>query len=371
MYDVPTLTDGVVTLRAHHEGDIDRVVEQCRDPLSIRWTVVPAPYTRDDAARFVRHAMPGGWATNEEWAFAVEYEGRFGGTVSLRNRVPGRAEIAFGAHPDLRGTGAMERGLRLMLDWGFSAAGADLETVIWYANEGNWASRRLAWKVGFSFDGTLRGWLDHRGTATDSWAGTLRRGEAMEPRETWLVAPVIELDDLRLRPQREDDLATITAAFTDPELLRWSRLEEPPGEGLVRHNMLTAQMESAVGRTVRWAIADGRTDDLLGVVNLFDIDDKSPGSAEVGYWMSSAARGRGQATLATRAAVRHGFIEQSDGGLGLDRVRALVGVGNEPSRAVLHKVGFTETGRLRKFFRIEGVPMDVALLDLLAEEFTD
>lgn len=169
------LTDGEVRLRAHHDDDIPRILEQCLDPETIEWTTVPLGYTRDDAATFVRHVMPGGWETDQEWGFAVEYEGRFAGTVSLRNHPPHLAEVAYGAHPDVRGTGAMTRALRLLLDWGF--AERELRTVVWYAFVGNWPSRRLAQRVGFSFDGILRGFLDQRGTPTDAWAGTLLRGE--------------------------------------------------------------------------------------------------------------------------------------------------------------------------------------------------
>lgn len=176
----PTLAGDTVTLRAHRDDDIERLVEQCVDPLSIEWTTVPTPYSRDDAATFVRHVMPGGWASDREWGFAVEHDDRFAGTVSLRNRGAHLAEIAFGAHPDARGKGVMEQALRLLLAWGFEARG--LGTVIWYANAGNIASRDLVRRVGFSFDGTLRGYLDHRGTPTDAWAGTLLRGEPMAPR---------------------------------------------------------------------------------------------------------------------------------------------------------------------------------------------
>ena len=70
---MPTLSDDVVTIREHRDSDIERIVEQCVDPLSIEWTTVPTPYSRDDAATFVRHVMPGGWASDLEWGFAVEY----------------------------------------------------------------------------------------------------------------------------------------------------------------------------------------------------------------------------------------------------------------------------------------------------------
>ena len=178
----PTLTDGSVVLRAHHDDDIPRLLEQSVDPQTVEWTTVPTPYSRDDAATFARHVMPGGWESDQEWGFAVEYDGRYAGTVTLRNRGVHLAEVAFASHPDVRGTGVMEQALRLLLAWGFEERG--LSTVIWYANVGNLGSRDLVHRVGFSFDGTLRGYLDHRGRPTDAWAGTLLRGEPMQPRES-------------------------------------------------------------------------------------------------------------------------------------------------------------------------------------------
>lgn len=182
----PTLTDGTVTLRVHRPGDAERIVEQSRDAESIRWTTVPTPYGLDDARRFLGEVMPAGWVSGKEWGFAVEASGRYAATVTLRDRGPGRAEVAYGSHPDVRGTGVMERALRLLLTWGFETQ--RLQTVIWWANAGNWASRKLAWKVGFSFDGTVRRWLDDRGELTDAWVGTLLAGEPMHPREDWAAA---------------------------------------------------------------------------------------------------------------------------------------------------------------------------------------
>ncbi|WP_344045564.1 GNAT family N-acetyltransferase [Nocardioides panacihumi] len=183
--EIPTLTDGPVVLRAHRPSDAERCVEQSVDPESVRWTTVPTPYTLEHAHQFIgSRAMA--WLDDTEWGFAVEVEGRFGGSVSLRNEGRGRAEIAYGSHPDVRGTGAMERALRLLLGWGLTAR--DLRTVIWWANEGNWASRKLAWRLGFSYDGCVRGWLDHRGELTNAWVGTLLAGEAIQPREGWETA---------------------------------------------------------------------------------------------------------------------------------------------------------------------------------------
>jgi RimJ/RimL family protein N-acetyltransferase len=183
--EIPTLVDGPVVLRSHRPSDAERTVEQALDPESVRWTAVPTPYSREDAHAYIG-SRARAWLDDTEWSFAVEVEGRYGGSVSLRNCGPRRAEIAFGSHPDVRGTGAMERALRLLLGWGLEAR--DLATVIWWANEGNWASRKLAWRLGFSYDGCVRQWLDHRGTLTDAWVGTLLAGEEIGPREDWAVA---------------------------------------------------------------------------------------------------------------------------------------------------------------------------------------
>ena len=94
MTQAPTLTDGTVTIRAHHEGDAQGSYEQCQDPVSQQWTTVPIPYAMDDALTFVGEIMPKGWADDSEWGFAVEAEGRYAGTISLRNEGDGRAEIA-------------------------------------------------------------------------------------------------------------------------------------------------------------------------------------------------------------------------------------------------------------------------------------
>jgi RimJ/RimL family protein N-acetyltransferase len=47
----------------------------------------------------------------------------------------------------------------------------------WYASVGDGASRRVAEKVGFTVEGTLRRGLEKRGTRVDAWIGSLLPGE--------------------------------------------------------------------------------------------------------------------------------------------------------------------------------------------------
>jgi len=133
------------------------------------------PYSESDAQDFLKRVAEG-WRGHVA-GFAIEYEGRFAGTVDLRFDGIGGAEVGFGLALWARGTGVVTRALRLVLAWGFGLPG--IEVMYWRAQVGNWASRRVAGRCGFRMDGTVRGLLEQRGERRDGWIGSLRRGESM------------------------------------------------------------------------------------------------------------------------------------------------------------------------------------------------
>lgn len=337
MVTAPTLTDGPVTLRASREEDILGSWEQCQDPLSQQWTTVPVPYAMDDARRFVTEVIPGGWQSDKEWGFVVEAEGRYAGHIALRNEGDLRAEIAYGSHPWVRGTGHMERALRLLLAWGFEHQ--RLETVIWLANKGNWASRRLAWKLGFTMEGTLRAWLPHRGDLRDAWAGTLLRDDPREPQRRWIDDIVLDAPGVRLRAFLESDAARVAQACRDERTRHWlAELPSPYEEEDALSFIHGRTGLRASGDGLSWAIADPETDLLLGSVGLFDLtDDLALG--EIGYWTHPEARGRGVMTTAVRLVLGHAF-----GTLGVRCVVAYAAGQNRASRHVLVASGFEDIG---------------------------
>ncbi len=377
--DVPTLSDGVATIRAHRPEDAPAVLEQCLDPVSRQWTTVPLDYTRADADRFVRDIAPGAWRTEAELLFAVEAldtslttadepDGvrRFAGTISLRDEGDARAELAYGAHPWVRGTGVMERAVRLLLDWGFEERG--LQSVVWWANRGNWASRKLAWRVGFTVEAGLRSWLPQRGDLLDAWVGTLRAEDPRRPAHAWLEAPRLAADGLVLRTPTEADLPRVVEYAADPVTRRWlGHVPQPYGDAEARAWLEDLTERHARGTAVTWTVADPDTDLLLGVVNVFDLTPS--GTGELGYVMHPEGRGRGLARRAARLALRHAFVDAEDGGLGLVAVRALAAEGNTASRRLLEDVGFTHQGRERRAARVEGDTLaDAAIYDVLAAE---
>lgn len=347
---VPGLTDGHVVLRAHHRDDLARVVEQCTDPATVRWTTVPAPYGPDEARAFLAVVEaawnePGGhryWAV----ADAADPARRFLGTVDLRPFARGDvAEVGFALHPEGRGRGLMAAAVRLVAQWWFDEGGS---RVHWQAERGNFASWRVAWACGFTHHGTLPGSLADRdgGPALDAWRASLGADDVMEARTPWHEAPTLSTPDaggLRLRAWRDDDVEAL-----EP-------LDQPahhmPARGILDADtfpewLLTRRERMATGTALSWCIAQAATDRALGEVLVFvhegTLDDDT---AELGYQVLPSARRRGVATAAARAAVRHAFTPRSDGGLGLRRLTAQTADDNTGSNAVLDAVGFEIWGR--------------------------
>jgi RimJ/RimL family protein N-acetyltransferase len=364
---VPTLTDGTVTLRALDDGDVPGVLEQCLDPQSIRWTQVPVPFGLTDALEFVHEIAPGAWADGSQWIFCVDAGpgglpdgSRYAGNVALRDEGRGRAEIAYGAHPVARGTGVMEAGLRLLLEWGFGRMG--LETIIWRADVGNWASRKLAWRLGFSLDGVLRGSQFSRGRLVDAWVGTLLRGDPREPSRRWFTVPVLEGDGLRLRPFRSDDVDRIVEACSDERTRQWlGRLPAPFGEAEARCWLGRQEEGHAAGEQVFWAVADADSDVLLASLELFDIDEVA---GELGYWTHPDARGRGVMTRAVHTATSWAFDD-----LGLQRMRLACAPDNAASRRVAEANGFRQYAVERLSTTTREGRGDVVRYDVLVTEW--
>ncbi len=371
--DVPTLTNGDVTLRAHRLDDVDAIVEQCIDPESVRWTTVPYAYTADMARQFVTEAIPQMWESEREWIFAIEAphpggERRFSGSLSLRNEGARRAEVAFGAHPAVRGRGVMTTAVNLLLDWGFSEL--DLETVLWLANRGNLGSRRVAWKTGFTFGGTLARWLDHRGEHLHAWTATLHRDDPRRPTHTWYDVPVLTGQNVVLRPQRISDADRIVEACNDESTAHWLSFLPSPFTRQDATSYIEKGAEAAAGgEYIQWAVADRETDRLIGVVGL---PRMLRASGEIGYWAHPDTRGRGATTEAVALLVRHAFAPADSGGPDLQRLFIKAAEGNVGSQRVALRNGFVRTGTERRSERLrDGSWTDCALFDLLRDEWRD
>lgn len=336
--------DGVL-LATPTSADVDAITELCQDEEIQRWTTIPAPYERRHAEQFLSDVVDPGWESgrNLTWALRNPEDRAVLGMVSLNLRdEPGSGEIGFWLGSEGRGHGLMTTAVRLVAEYAFAPEGLGLERMVWRANVGNWPSRRVAWRLGFTIEGTLRKELLKRGERVDAWVGTLVAGDPVEPKTRWLNVPTLTGSKLSLRRFAESDADACVEACNDPETRQWlGQLPSPYTRETALGYIRSREDEHADGTGLHWAAAPVDGGPAIGSFSLMTIRD---GRAEVGYWVHPAARGAGVATEAVQLMVRHAFTGQVDGGLGLRRLILGRGEGNVASEKVAERAGFRRFG---------------------------
>ncbi|HET7599555.1 MAG TPA: GNAT family protein [Gemmatimonadales bacterium] len=126
-----------------------------------------------------------------------------------------------------------------------------------------------------------------------------------------------------------------------------------------------AAHESAEGTGLHLAIRLAEGGGLIGAIGLKGMDGEHR-VAELGYWIGTEWWGRGYATEATGALVRHAFDE-----LGLNRLQAHHMVRNPASGRVLEKAGFRREGVLRERVYRWGRFEDVVVYGILRSDLAD
>jgi len=180
-------------------------------------------------------------------------------------------------------------------------------------------------------------------------------------------------DVVTLSPPTFTDLDTITEACQDPAVAAWTTVPSPylpeHARGFVTHvTDAWALLRGGTGAEglegeAAWAVrADGAAGPLLGMIGL---RPEGAGSAELGYWLSSAARGRGLMTRAALLAVDFGFAPD---GLDLDRIFWTAYTGNWASWAVAWRCGFRFEGQVRGHGVQRGARRDSWLATLLRDD---
>jgi RimJ/RimL family protein N-acetyltransferase len=159
----PVAADGVVALRRWTAVDVPVLVECLNDPEIGRWIdQIPQPYTEDDAVEFLTTSA-------DAFAFVDAVSGDVLGGVGTRwNESGDVAEVGYWIRREARGRGLTARALVLVARWAVDRGAARVQLR---ADVSNAASRRVAEKAGFQFEGVLRSerWSPRRQRRWD-WA---------------------------------------------------------------------------------------------------------------------------------------------------------------------------------------------------------
>ena len=150
---------------------------------------------------------------------------------------------------------------------------------------------------------------------------------------------VLETERLLLRPWRVAEAVVLRELWAE----RDARV--PPHRRLDADGRPTLEdLEHAIRTETRWrtgllAVERKADRDVIGCCGLVGSDQGSPGEPEIAFELLRRAQGRGCATEASSAVLDRARA------LGHARLWATVWDWNAPSRRVLAKLGFTETGR--------------------------
>lgn len=157
----------------------------------------------------------------------------------------------------------------------------------------------------------------------------------------------LETQRLTIRPLAWTDRAEFlrVVEITRPHLDAHCPLHKPRETDRELFDRLLEQAARGLELGRAWRAAYfGRSDRLLGLINLNDIVRGLESQAEANWWTSADAFGEGYATEAVRAVLRHAFADLPRG-LGLQRVTALIAPDNRASRKVASRAGFQRAGQ--------------------------
>ncbi len=158
---------------------------------------------------------------------------------------------------------------------------------------------------------------------------------------------VIRTDRLIMRRWRDSDRAPFAALNGDPETMVYfpSTLDRAESDALV-DRIERRFDEQGFGL---WALEIAGTGEFIGFTGLNPMPEGVPGAGgmEVGWRLGRQAWHHGYATEAGRAALGVAFD-----GVGLEEIWSMTAVLNEPSQAVMRRLGMT----LHSFFEHPRVP---------------
>ncbi|WP_415405175.1 GNAT family N-acetyltransferase [Tateyamaria sp. SN3-11] len=142
-----------------------------------------------------------------------------------------------------------------------------------------------------------------------------------------------------LRRLSPGDLAAFQAYRNDPIVARfqsWEQMDDAKATHFLTHaSAITPLLRP--GHWTQIAVADSETDALLGDMGLHLATDQA--SAELGITLARTAQGQGHATRAVSLAVAL-LLDTTR----IAKINAWAEVNNAPSRRLMERTGFVQTG---------------------------
>jgi ribosomal-protein-alanine N-acetyltransferase len=171
----------------------------------------------------------------------------------------------------------------------------------------------------------------------------------------------LQTNRLSLWPIRLSDAPALFEARGDAEVMRYWDWPEQKDVAAVERIFAEHLPELTNETTKWWAVALSPEGPAIGECDLSEIDAHH-GRAEVGFLFARRHWGQGYAREAMERVIDYGFND-----LGLARLWARFHDGNDASKRLLEKLGFTYEGRLRNHIARDGARRDCLIYGRLRD----
>ena len=176
--------------------------------------------------------------------------------------------------------------------------------------------------------------------------------------------PPLAAGGIVLRTLEPRDIPWITAACSDRELSRYVPAIPYPTQRRMPGASSSEPRAWAEGSAATFVISNVADGTGLGTIGLH-LAAGDTGVAQVGYWLTREARGRGAATIAVQLVSRWAFAA-----VGIDRLSLQTAPGNVASQRVAERAGFTREGLLRAWMPTPDGRRHSVMFSLLATDTT-
>lgn len=180
--------------------------------------------------------------------------------------------------------------------------------------------------------------------------------------------PILSTERLRLRELTPADAPALFAIHGDAEAMRWFGTDPLKSLAEAEHLVeVFAGWRRQPNPGTRWGLERRADGALLGSCGLFNWN-RVWRRCTLGYELARAAQGQGLMREALRAVLAWGFLAEADGGMGLNRIEAMIHPHNKPSLRLAEGLGFRREGLLREVAFWGGRHEDLEMHALLARE---
>ena len=168
---------------------------------------------------------------------------------------------------------------------------------------------------------------------------------------------------VRLRAMEPEDVDTLYALENDPQTWAVSDTSVPYSHDALRQYVEASQNDLFVDRQLRLMIVEQERGATVGAIDLFGFEPMHA-RAEIGMALMERYRGCGYGSEAVQLLCTYAFCYMH-----MKQLTVHIGTDNAASLHMFHRLGFSNCGVLRDWWRRGDGYQDVAMLQLLREDW--